>query len=453
MELIKFVAPTMREALLKVKEELGPSAVIVRTEQLPGGVVNAGQIEVTASLDDSLVAKPEPNAFDERLRHTLERIQQGQAPPSEAQGADHAETAASPFQGTYTPSGSLYQEPQDKSAEPFAQTPRFSQPRGQDSTEQAESSISTRSVEARSEVQDNPNNPNSPQLQRELEKLQVQMRSLQGQIAEGFEQAESTVPPELRRMYKALQFEGLQPSILGGLIAEYALEVSPQDRDDDHLRDWMQVRLAQKLPVAPPVELRENRASVLLFLGPTGVGKSTTIAKIAAQQVLSQNVSVGIVSTDAYRMGAMEQMAVFARSAEIDFRAAFSESDIDRALEELSDKDLILVDSAGRSREHHAHMAELADIAHYVQADETYLVLAANTRERDLEQFYDKFKPFGVNRLIFTKVDETSEMGALWNLPVKKHLPLSYLCHGQTIPDDILPADANEIAKWILMGA
>lgn len=81
------------------------------------------------------------------------------------------------------------------------------------------------------------------------------------------------------------------------------------------------------------------------------------------------------------------------------------------------------------------------------------MVLAANTRERDLELFYEKFKPFGVNRLVFTKVDETSEMGALWNLPVKKQLPLTYLCHGQTIPDDLIIAQAEEIAQWILLGA
>jgi len=95
-------------------------------------------------------------------------------------------------------------------------------------------------------------------------------------------------------------------------------------------------------------------------------------------------------------------------------------------------------------------MSELSDIAHLVQADESYLVLAANTRERDLDLFYERFKPFGINRLIFTKVDETSELGALWNLPVRKRIPLSYVCHGQTIPDDIRVADAREIANWII---
>lgn len=432
MELLKFVAPTMREALLKVKEELGSSAVIVRTEQLPGGVVNAGQIEVTASLDESLVAQPEPSHFDDRLKQTLSRIQSGQSP---VESSPTEEPAASPFQGTYKPSGRLFQE------EP---APTIAKP--SPSANSDEPLLKSRSQASSSDAP-------SPQLQRELEKLQLQMKSIQGQLAEGFSQQESSVPPELKRMFKALQHEGLQSSLLGGLIAEYALEVSPKDRSEDHLKDWMQTHLAAKLPIAPPIQLHENRATVMLFLGPTGVGKSTTIAKIAAQQVLSENLSVGIVSTDAYRMGAMEQMAIFAKSAEIDFRAAFSEADIDQALEDLSQKDLILVDSAGRSREHKSHMEELGDIAHYVQADETYLVLAANTRERDLELFYEKFKPFGVNRLVFTKVDETSEMGALWNLPVKKQLPLTYLCHGQTIPDDLIIAQADEIAQWILLGA
>lgn len=447
MELLKFVAPTMREALLKVKEELGSSAVIVRTEQLPGGVVNAGQIEVTASLDESLIAQPEPSHFDDRLKQTLSRIQSGQSPvedstaqPSHAEKSLAEEPAASPFQGTYKPSGRLFQE---------EQTPTIAKP--SPSAHSDEPLLKARSQT--SQFQGNSSEAPSPQLQRELEKLQLQMKSIQGQLAEGFGQQESSVPPELKRMFKALQHEGLQSSLLGGLIAEYALEVSPKDRSEDHLKDWMQTHLAAKLPIAPPIQLHENRATVMLFLGPTGVGKSTTIAKIAAQQVLSENLSVGIVSTDAYRMGAMEQMAIFAKSAEIDFRAAFSEADIDLALEDLSQKDLILVDSAGRSREHKSHMEELGDIAHYVQADETYLVLAANTRERDLELFYEKFKPFGVNRLVFTKVDETSEMGALWNLPVKKQLPLTYLCHGQTIPDDLIIAQAEEIAQWILLGA
>lgn len=453
MDLKKYIAPTMREALLKVKEDLGPSAVIIRTEQLPGGVLNEGQIEVTASLDESLVAQPEPNHFDHRLKETLDRIQKGDHPldsdaTSKRGRARESETAANPFQGTYTPRGQLFRD-----SESFPNEISERAPKPAESSDKLSVPKPSQAADIGHALREEKNETSPSQLQREMEKLQTQLKSLQGQISDGFQQMDSSVPPELKRMFKALQHEGLQGSLIGAMIAEYALEVRPTERTEDHLTEWMGKQLAAKLPVAPPIGLNKNRASVLLFLGPTGVGKSTTIAKIAAQQVLSQNLSVGIISTDAYRMGAMEQMAIFARSAEIDFRAAFNENDIDQSIEELSDKDLILVDSAGRSREHHAHMAELGEIARYVQADETYLVLAANTRERDMEVFYDRFKPFGVNRLILTKVDETSEMGALWNLAVKKHLPLSYLCHGQTIPDDILVADPNEIARWILVGA
>lgn len=440
MDLKKFIAPTMREALLKVKDELGPQAVIIRTEQLSGGVLNAGQIEVTASLDESLIARPEMNTFEARLKQNIN---------AQNRATQNIDDTASPFQGTYTPGGQKFQPQELPHVEkiPPSTSNSNTSTHNSDNFDNSDNSGTSNASRAKQSAQDAINQKN---LTSEFDKLQKEMKKLQSQISEGFEQSSSAVPAELRRVYRQLTHSGIIPELAGQLITEYALEISPKDRSEEDSKVWIKNKLTSKLPIAPTLSLQENRATILLFLGPTGVGKSTTIAKIAAEQLMSGNVNVGIISTDGYRMGAMEQMSVFARSAQIDFRAAFSEEDIDQALDDLKDKDLILVDSAGRSREHKHHMSELSDISKFVQADETYLVLAANTRERDLNAFYEKFKPFGISRLIYTKVDETSEMGALWNLSVQKKLGLAYLCHGQTIPDDILTADASEIAGWIM---
>jgi flagellar biosynthesis protein FlhF len=394
MKLKKFTAASVREALLMIKNELGPDAVIIRTEKLKTGVLGGEDVfEVTAALDEQAEIKRSET-------------------PKEQPTNYH----------TYTAKAKV------KSENPKPDL------------------ISETKL-----IHENPSTVVS-EMSRLQEDFHMQMTALHREVAaikSGLRVHSSSlltdIPTEFKAFAERLISQGMEIHLLKDLIAELVLECPTDERSLDDLDRVAQEVISRKIPVKPLVAL-PGKSRVLLFVGPTGVGKSTTIAKLAAREVLLGAHSVGIISTDAYRMGALEQMNLFARAAEIDFEAVFEMSDLDVALEKFRDKNLILVDTAGRSKNHPQHMQELFEIKEQLLPDEVHLVVSASTRDRDLRDIHQRFSSLGLNRLVFTKIDETVEFSSLYNLPVEKGLALSFLCDGQNIPDDLHEANSKRLA-------
>jgi len=188
---------------------------------------------------------------------------------------------------------------------------------------------------------------------------------------------------------------------------------------------------------------------VQMFIGPAGAGKSGVISKLAGKATITGNPNVAIVTTDCYRMGALEQMEAFAAAAEIELERISSPEEVPDVFERLREKSTVLVDTAGRSLRNEEHEAELTVFYEAIRPDEVHLVLPLNMRNRDLENAAEAYIALKANRIVFTRQDESSEQGALLWLPIKYGIPLSYIGNGQG-PDNIISAEKDIIASWIL---
>jgi flagellar biosynthesis protein FlhF len=191
-------------------------------------------------------------------------------------------------------------------------------------------------------------------------------------------------------------------------------------------------------------------ARILSFIGPTGVGKTTTLAKLAARYALYHNKQVGMITIDTYRIGAVEQLRTYADITGMPIEVVMTPKDMSRALERLADRELILVDTAGRNSKNSMQISELSSYLSAMPAAETFLVLSATTKTKDLHQIIENFRKVNFNRLIFTKLDETETYGALLNIVYSTNIPLTFVTTGQNVPDDIEAANAEKLSKLIL---
>ncbi|MGI6083376.1 MAG: flagellar biosynthesis protein FlhF [Limnochordia bacterium] len=209
--------------------------------------------------------------------------------------------------------------------------------------------------------------------------------------------------------------------------------------------------LAEQLKVAAPWPVGQERPLIVPFLGPTGVGKTTTIAKLAANYALKSGHRVGLVTADTYRIAAVEQLRIYADIIGIPLEVVYSPDEMESALQRLSDKDLILVDTAGRSPHHAVQMEELQTLLQAAGSPHGHLVLSATTRQADMAEITDRFLACApLEALVFTKLDETSTYGLLYNAVRRTGLPVAYVTHGQGVPEDIEAADAVKLARRIV---
>ncbi len=192
---------------------------------------------------------------------------------------------------------------------------------------------------------------------------------------------------------------------------------------------------------------------IAAFVGPTGVGKTTTIAKIAALQMLSGHRRVGLLTTDTYRIAAVEQLRTYARILDIPLEVVYQAHEFDGALERLSDRDLILIDTAGRNFRQSSNVEDTRALLSRLNVDETHLVLSLTSKPEDLKQVAEEFMVLPVDKFLFTKLDETATYGAAVNLLYRYRKPLSYLTNGQSVPDDIEVASLDKLLKLICGGA
>lgn len=191
-------------------------------------------------------------------------------------------------------------------------------------------------------------------------------------------------------------------------------------------------------------------ARILAFVGPTGVGKTTTLAKLAARFALYHNKQVGLITIDTYRIGAVEQLRTYADITGMPIEVVMTPRDMPRALQRLADRELILVDTAGRNSKNSLQVSELSTFMGGLASPETFLVLSATTKTKDLRRIMDDFRKVQFNRLIFTKLDETESFGALLNTGQSAATPITYVTTGQNVPDDIEAANAEKLARLIL---
>jgi flagellar biosynthesis protein FlhF len=191
---------------------------------------------------------------------------------------------------------------------------------------------------------------------------------------------------------------------------------------------------------------------IITLVGPTGVGKTTCIAKLALISKIIHKLDVGLISIDTYRLGAIDQLKIFAEVSNIDFEVAYEPADVKNSLKKFRKKDLIFIDTVGRSQKNSKLLNDIKKFLEPAQSDEVYLVMSATSATRTLVDVANKFKIFKYNGFVFTKLDEAVTFGNILNIAARYDIPIKYLTNGQVIPDDIIAADADFIANLVISG-
>ncbi|WP_054694387.1 GTPase [Syntrophomonas palmitatica] len=186
------------------------------------------------------------------------------------------------------------------------------------------------------------------------------------------------------------------------------------------------------------------------MVGPTGVGKTTTIAKLAANMTFLENRDIGLITLDTYRISAAEQLRTFAEIIGISISVVFNPADLCHAIDKFKNKDLIFVDTAGRSPYNRQQMEELKEFVQVAKPDETILVLSITTESSDLINMYQEFSTVGIDKVIFTKLDETRHYGPIINVIQEINKPIAYFTTGQNVPDDIEVPNSFKLAHLLL---
>ena len=202
------------------------------------------------------------------------------------------------------------------------------------------------------------------------------------------------------------------------------------------------------------IDTQNKKTKFIFFIGPTGVGKTTTIAKIASTMKLSKKVKVALVTSDTYRIAAVEQLRTYANILSIPLKVVYTAEEMENIRDELIDYDLVLIDTAGRSHNNVEQKEDLIKLLGAIPQDEqeVYLVLSSTTKYKDLVRISQTYSEMTKYNLIFTKLDETDTIGNIYNLRVLTSAPLSYATWGQNVPDDIGKFNAQKIAKQLLGG-
>ncbi len=248
-------------------------------------------------------------------------------------------------------------------------------------------------------------------------------------------------------LLRELKDTGLDREICGKLIE--SINSLPAG-EDSVARETIRETLGSMVRCAGAVRLKKNGPRVIALVGPTGVGKTTTIAKLAAMYALKRKVKVALVTTDTFRAGAVEQLKTYANILRVPMDTASTKKELAKVLEIHADKDIILIDTAGKSSRGGGKLNDLDGLLKVDSGIERHLCLSATTRDEDLHDIVEQFMSLPVHRILFTKLDESRKLGCLVNVPVRNNLPISYVTNGQRVPEDIEIANNKKISRMVV---
>lgn len=222
---------------------------------------------------------------------------------------------------------------------------------------------------------------------------------------------------------------------------------------DDLLANVYQ-KIVLKLGQMKTIEVQEDKPQIILFVGPTGVGKTTTIAKLASKFKLEEKAKIVIITADTYRIAAVEQIRTYANILSVPIEVVYNADEMQKAVKQYEDYDLIFVDTAGRSHKNEEQCEDIKKLIESVRnyKQEVYLVVSATTKYRDLLKIAQKYSDITSYNLLFTKLDETNCLGNILNMKLATNESLSYTAWGQNVPEDLGITDAQYVAKQLLGG-
>lgn len=277
----------------------------------------------------------------------------------------------------------------------------------------------------------------------EIKKLKKMMEVQTGQIEQKFPQA-------FQVAYEHLLEQEVDSEISEDVIrtAQEQFDDSVEEQSTDSIMNAVEKTIEDKLTtIASHGMVYEKK--VIQFVGPTGVGKTTTIAKVAARMILEEKMKIAFITTDTYRIGAVEQLKTYARILDVPLEVAYSIQDYYLAIDKFTSYDLILVDTAGRNYRDKKYVQELKTTINMDMMD-TYLVLSLTTKAIDNMQIFNQFKHLSIRQVIFTKLDETSLYGSVLNISLANQMGIACITNGQDVPEDIMDVKPDKISSLLV---
>ena len=399
----RFIACDMQEAMRRINREFGPDAVILENRQVRqkgiAGFFKKKVFEVVAAYEP----KPKKAA--------------GQAAPKEAPPAP-------------------------------AEEPRR-EPVAQDAPEEP------RGAEAAGAVYMSVGKPKNSSEEDTHIQLGMQMQELRAAVQEftnrisivGGEEKTGTYSTDVLNIYNGL----LECDVEEAICKEIAVQAENiKSRRDIDAKTVVQQLILDRLGDPMPLKLKKFKQNVLLFMGPTGAGKTTTLAKLAGRLKFKENLDVGLINTDTYRVGAMEHIRIFAEIMDIPVVMAYSAEELRDALTRMADKDVVLIDTAGKNARDEEYQRELREYVEVCQADEIYLVLSVVTGTKACRDTINRYSFVKDYKLIITKLDEVGVWGNVLNIADFSKKGISYITNGQNVPDDIRDVDTYRLVAGIV---
>ncbi|MCH9654118.1 MAG: flagellar biosynthesis protein FlhF [Planctomycetes bacterium] len=439
-----FKATSMQEALTLVREEMGSDAVILQTKQIPGRKSllpwskSKEEFEITAGLGINVRT---PEAINKKphsagIRHRASNLQPAK---SLAESTSPPDT----FTRTTTPvrqkTGPRFQPRQPTPADQRPVQRRFDQR----DLETVPRQISPEQKRPEQKAYDP-----TEEFAEKLNAIQEMLESLERRTRS---QRSTDVPSELFHIYTDLIDAEVDESVAHQLITKLKANSTPEQlKDTTASKALLAALIESQLQCAPPISPVPGQRKIVALVGPTGVGKTTTIAKLAANFRLRDNIKMGLVTVDTYRIAAVEQLRTYAEIIDLPMKVVSNPKEMQQALDELVGLDLVLVDTAGRSPSDDLKIKELESLFREVPIDEVSLVMSMTSSAKSLEAIARRFQVAKPTSMILTKLDEAPVMGSLLALSQNVKLPVRYLTTGQDVPDDIEPANAARMSRLIL---
>lgn len=395
----KYMVKNMNEAMTRIRYELGKDAVIIsqRKVKKPGfiGIFSPKMIEVTAAVEN---ASKKDGADNRKKEDTLE---------------DSIESIKKLMndQISSAKNGANYKTDREDDGSSIVRT---------SSNRQMNEAL--KDSYAQNNAQDY------------IVKEMREMKSLISKVISG----EDAKEKPYENIRKSLINNDIEENLAETLIKDIPLSA---EHDEEALENVIEKRIK--------VENVDLKGPVVL-VGPTGVGKTTTIAKLAGRMALIEKKKVGLITVDTYRIGAVDQLRTYAEIMNLEFKVVITIKEMEEAVNSMNDCDVILIDTTGRSSKNSMQISELRAFVQKVNSDNIHLVISATTKNRDIKSIVEGFKILNYNHVIITKLDETSVYGSILNILQLADKPISFMTTGQTVPDDITIFTKEQIAKLIM---
>lgn len=421
MQIRRFRAPDMRQAIRKVRDAVGPDAVILSNQRLANGEIEiVAALDYDGSLPSSYATQTKPEAptppQTASQQSYQERIEQAKQPEIQR-----------PSQADLSQMSSV---PANKYVSIMDEDPIIEESL---SIRQSEGNIQLKEAPQQSEHAQHKENAQLKEMEAELQKV----KDLLEQQKKLSEIKKNDLDPAQAKVKDRLTSLGLSSSIVSGILDDVELK----GREDD----WNRVlsHLAEHIPVK---KQGSEMHGCYAFMGPTGVGKTTTIGKIAAQHVLKHgSESVVLVTTDTYRIAAHEQLRTFGRILNVPVVVVNEYSDLNEVLDKYSNFSLVLVDTAGMNPRDRNLERQLLMMKRAHVSLKKLLVLPCTSQRQVLKTVVDVYAQVQLDGCVLSKLDESASLGEAVSVVIEERLPVVYIADGQRIPDDIQPARAHNI--------